>query len=400
MDTKGISKLDLKRRNRRQILLAIRNAGMLARVDIAAQLSLTRAAVTIITNQMIAQGILEDMNTPAPAPDQPRRKGRRKTMIRINPNYKFVLGAVVDEDFISVGLSNLDDEVLGKAKMALRTDTSEKEIIGFIVKSCRDMLRKSSLTPEQVLGLGIGIVQNRWTNLNVPLANNGSAIFTALEKQISTELKMPVFCGNAVGLYALANTDYTSKKYRSQLLLYSGSTYQTALVREGELIGGINTDRAYVDRVILQPNGRKSEGYPDGSVHAELSAATLCERVKADTGKDLTIEEMCEAYLQGDPDAVRITDEALGKLCVLIYNLCACYRTTHVVYHSYQITKPAMKRLQQMLAELCQSPSAEVTVERSKVEGDKSFLAGSKLAMERLFFDLGGLEPNSENSAE
>ena len=74
METKGISKLDLKRRNRKQILLAIRQAGMLARVDIAAQLSLTRAAVTIITTHMIAQNILEDLSTPLPALPMSRRK--------------------------------------------------------------------------------------------------------------------------------------------------------------------------------------------------------------------------------------------------------------------------------------------------------------------------------------
>ena len=79
MDTKGISKLDLKRRNRRQILLAIRQAGTLARVDIASKLSLTRAAVTIITNQMINQNILEDLNTPLPvSADEPPKKGRKK----------------------------------------------------------------------------------------------------------------------------------------------------------------------------------------------------------------------------------------------------------------------------------------------------------------------------------
>ena len=79
MDTKGISKLDLKRRNRKQILLAIRQAGMLARVDIAAQLSLTRAAVTIITNQMIAQNILEDMNSPAAElPNEPKKKAEKR----------------------------------------------------------------------------------------------------------------------------------------------------------------------------------------------------------------------------------------------------------------------------------------------------------------------------------
>lgn len=395
MDTKGISKLDLKRRNRRQILLAIRNAGMLARVDIAAQLSLTRAAVTIITNQMISQGILEDMNTPAPAPDMPRKKGRRKTMIRINPNYKFVLGAVVDEDFVNVGLSNLADDVLGKSKMTITAETGQKEIISFIVKSCRDMIRKASLKPDQVLGLGIGIVQNRWKNLGVEVTEKGAVLFDSVQEQVSRELGMPVFCGNAVGLYAVANTDFTDQRHRCQLLLYSVSGYQTAVVRDGELVGGIATDSASVDRIILTPGGRKSPGYPDGSVHAEISVSALEEQSKEALGRDVTIEEMCSAYIKEDPEAVRITNEALDKLAVLIYNLCACHHASRVVYHSYLITKPAMKRLQQLVSDIC-GERQEIKLERSKVEGDKSFLAGSQLAMARLFYDLGGMNPNAD----
>ena len=395
MDTKGISKLDLKRRNRRQILLAIRNAGMLARVDIAAQLSLTRAAVTIITNQMIAQGILEDMNTPAPAPDQPRRKGRRKTMIRINPNYKFVLGAVIDEEFISVGLSNLDDEVLGKAKMAIRGDIGKQECVSFVVKSCREMLRKSSLTPDQVLGLGIGIVQERWANVGVTADANGCVSFDALQKELGAELGMPVFCGNAVGLYALANTDYTDKAHRCQMFLYSGSTYQTAVVTDGELVGGINADTTYVDRFIISPNGRKAEGYPDGSVHAEITPPAMRERLKELIGRELPDEEIIEAMQNGNPHALRIRDDALQKIAVMIYNLCTCYRASRVVFQSYHITKTSMKRLQQLVANLNGSRK-DVVMERSKLESDKCFLAGSKLAMERLFYDLGGMPPAAD----
>ena len=121
MDTKGISKLDLKRRNRKQILLEIRENSTLARVDIAKRLNLTRAAVTIITNQMISEGILEDLATPKERDNEPKRKGRKKTMIRINPNYRFALGAAVTADYISIGLSNLEGEVLDKTFLPLKS---------------------------------------------------------------------------------------------------------------------------------------------------------------------------------------------------------------------------------------------------------------------------------------
>ena len=51
MEQRGISKLDLKRQNRLQILRVVHENGAISRVDIASQLQLTRAAVTIITNE-------------------------------------------------------------------------------------------------------------------------------------------------------------------------------------------------------------------------------------------------------------------------------------------------------------------------------------------------------------
>ncbi len=397
MDTKGISKLDLKRRNRRQILLAIRNAGMLARVDIAAQLSLTRAAVTIITNQMIAQGILEDMNTPAiPAPDAPRKKGRRKTMIRINPNYRFVLGAVIDEDFVSVGLSNLADDVLDKNMLPIQADTPKKTIISFIVQSCRDMLKKSSLSPDNLLGLGIGIVRDRWENIGASIAKDGSISFNSLRETVEQELKLPVFCGNAVGLYAMANTDYLDKKHRNQLLLYSGTSYQTAVIHDSTLLGGLLADTTTVDRMIVWPGGAKAEGYPDGSVHAELTKDALCRQMKEETGKDVNVEELIRLYLQNDAAALRIVNNAVQKLAYMIYNLAAIHSANRVVLQSYHIADSSMELLEQLVADI-NGTAPKVSLVRSSISGDRSFLAGCKLITEKQFYDLGGM-PQNQNA--
>ena len=53
MEKRGISKLDLKRRNRMQILRVIRESGPISRVDVASALEITRAAVTINSDYTI-----------------------------------------------------------------------------------------------------------------------------------------------------------------------------------------------------------------------------------------------------------------------------------------------------------------------------------------------------------
>ena len=61
MEKRGISKLDLKRRNRMQILRIIREYGPISRVDVASALEITRAAVSIITYEMIEEGVLVEI---------------------------------------------------------------------------------------------------------------------------------------------------------------------------------------------------------------------------------------------------------------------------------------------------------------------------------------------------
>lgn len=79
MDKQGISKLDLKRQNRMQVLRLIQREGNASRIDMAATLELTRAAVTIITNELIEEGILYEMGEQKYAFNERIPKGRKKS---------------------------------------------------------------------------------------------------------------------------------------------------------------------------------------------------------------------------------------------------------------------------------------------------------------------------------
>ena len=83
MEQHGISKLDLKRRNRMQVLRILKQNGSTSRIDIANQLELTRAAVTIITTDMIEQGIIYEVGEYKGTGDKALR-GRKKILIDIN----------------------------------------------------------------------------------------------------------------------------------------------------------------------------------------------------------------------------------------------------------------------------------------------------------------------------
>ena len=396
MDTKGISKLDLKRRNRKQILLAIRQSGMLARVDIAAQLSLTRAAVTIITNQMIAQNILEDMNSPAAeTPGEPKKKGRKKTMIRINPSFKHVLGAVVNERVISVGLSDITGAPIDNRSLEITDDSKTEELVTFIVTSCRELMQKHSLSNKQMLGLGVGIVPARWELFRAE-EKNGKVSFAKLCYLLEMELSMPVLAESAISLYALAGIDYADPDTSNQILIYSGQKFQYSIVLGNELIGGFQRDTSVIDRMIIVPGGASCEGYPDGSVHAELTRAALLSKIAAETGQTMTMDEVNAEYEANNPVITKIYEQAVSDLARLIYNLCIGSNVFCATLQCFRISEKTHQKLQDELNRLTGEEN-QIKVRFSVVDHTDAYRAGCTLAIERLFFETGGMLPGETN---
>ena len=396
MDTKGISKLDLKRRNRKQILLAIRQAGMLARVDIAAQLSLTRAAVTIITNQMIAQNILEDMNSPAAeVSNEPKKKGRKKTMIRINPDFKHVLGAVINERAISIGLSDITGAPIDNRYTEISDNAKTEELITFIVTNCRELMQKHSLSSKQVLGLGVGIVPARWELFRAE-EKNGKVSFAKLCYLLEMELSLPVLAESAIPLYALAGIDYSVPATSNQILIYSGQKFQYSIVLGNELIGGFNRETSVIDRMIIVPGGTACEGYPAGSVHAELTRAALLTKVAAVTGQTLTMDQLNAEYDAGNQKIAKIYEKNLSDLARLIYNLCTGSNVSCATLQCFRISEKAHRKLQSLLDQLTGSEHP-IQVRLSTVDNATAYLAGCTLAIEKQFFETGGMLPGDNN---
>lgn len=404
MESLGISKLDLKRRNRKQILHIMRECGPISRVDIAAQLDLTRAAVTIITNDMIEQGVLRELGE-APIDEQNPKKGRRKILLDINKDTKFVLGAMINEHDITVGLSNVAGDTLDKDMMALSDDINQQDIILFIAKSVQKMLKNAGLTEKQVLGMGVGIVPERWEELRADL-RSGEPDFSKLRYILELELNIPVVCSNAITLYGQASLDYRKGPHQNQLLLYSGSHYNLVVISENTLLHNCVVNSTMVERIVVNPGGRKVEGYPDGSVYAELTPGAIVEGIRESFSAEntpilyelaggnfdvVTINMMEEAYVQGESAVVAWMDTRIELLAQLLYNMMLAQYANTVVLQNYHLVDTQVSKLRACIAELADEEMAE-RVRVSAIDEEHSFLAGCMYAAEIMFYSQGGLK--------
>ena len=166
MISNGISKLDLKRRNRSQILRLLRRRGPTSRIDIAREIGITKAAITIITNEMIAEGILYEKGEQR-SPDVPVSRGRKKILLDICSTYKMDLGIVLERNQLHAGVATLWGEIVEKQSVPIAPSASREEILTQLEKVYQQLFYKNGLVPEQVTGLGICIAPIYFSRLEI-----------------------------------------------------------------------------------------------------------------------------------------------------------------------------------------------------------------------------------------
>ncbi|MGN0592636.1 MAG: winged helix-turn-helix transcriptional regulator [Ruminococcus sp.] len=408
MSEYGISKLDLKRRNRMQILRVIRENGAISRVDISAFLHITRAAVTIITNEMIAQGILEEVGEEPVDPGAEMRKGRRKILLDINPTYRFALGAYIDRDSVSIGLTTLNAATMDKRTFAIQPDTSVKDIVKMIRSTAKTMLNNSCLTGEHIVGMGIGVMPNMWSEMGL-LDRQGQPNFAKLEDMIGKGLDFRVFAGNAIALFALASNRYQDHLGAplNQVLLYEAEdAYHMAVLYQNNLREEFQKDTQVADTICVNPGGRPCEGYCRGSVKAELSPSAIGEkaaefyseeqtpelyRLTEGNGESITLAQILSALDAGDTVLQPLVTELLNQFCLMLNNLEKMFFAGRISMYKFGFTARNLEMIRSHMEQLAGAASAEKLV-LCDIEDRHHFLSGCAYAIQNGFFCSGGLD--------
>ena len=114
----GISLDSVKNNNKSQILKILQKTDAMSRKDIANQIGLTPAAVTMLCNDMMeAHMILEKGEM-----KEQKRAGRKKVLVDINYDFKYIVSVNIEAVDTSITVTNIRGNVLVETKVHTRTD--------------------------------------------------------------------------------------------------------------------------------------------------------------------------------------------------------------------------------------------------------------------------------------
>lgn len=404
MEYQGISKLDLKRRNRMQILKVIKENGPISRVDIASALEITRAAVTIITNEMIEEGVLYEVGE-APVSLDNLQKGRRKILIDINPNYKFALGVSITDMGVSIGLSNLNNDILDKSTMNGGVNASYEEIIDYIIDESNRMLRNSCLEPSKILGLGISIQPEHCGKMKVYF-KDGKLDFTNLIETFNDRIDIPVTCMNSISAMALANQKKNlEERFGNYIFIKFGKNIHMSVLLENEVMHEYVNYTNQIERTICKQNGRKLPGYPDGSVKAELTREAVCSKYAAVMSKEETpilwaategkpenvnYKTITMSFTKGETKVIEVLNGIFECMATVLNNFSTILFARHIVLHDHFMSDQIFEYFKKFVADYCGEDIAK-KIYISRVENNLEFVSGCAISIYEYFYKRGGI---------
>ena len=150
MQKNTLNATEMKRHNRSLVLMHIREQGC-SRIEIARRTGLTRAAISLIVEEMLREGILREGETQENAAGA-GAVGRRATQLILNPDAYHILGLNIARDVCTLGLTDFSGAVLCERSIPV-AGAAPGETLGCIDTAARELLETAPA--GRLLGMGV-----------------------------------------------------------------------------------------------------------------------------------------------------------------------------------------------------------------------------------------------------
>ncbi|MSE17168.1 ROK family protein, partial [Pantoea agglomerans] len=185
MKTNGKGPALLRLNNQKRVMTQLRKLRVTSRQDLAETLTLSKNTVSLIIDDLLEQGLIEELG-----PVSVASAGRPKIGITLRPEKLKSAGIMVERNVIHWRVCDYFSQVL--AEKTLRTDTSNPtRLLAELAMLCRELMKSY----PDLLGIGLGfpgIVDPRrgWMHISLPLEWQDVDLLGALSKHVSLPIRI------------------------------------------------------------------------------------------------------------------------------------------------------------------------------------------------------------------
>jgi predicted NBD/HSP70 family sugar kinase len=242
------SKALIRDLNRSAILALIGGRGPISRVDIARRLSLSGGTVTVLTRELVEDGLIQELDK------EPSNGGRRAVRLALVGEAAHAIGVKIAPDHLTAVRVNLDGEPTEFSEQPF--DAAAPDAVTQLGDRLAALIGSWGETPARLLGIGLGvpgIADGRAGVVESPLVGWHSLPLGAI---LEERLGLPVLIDNDVNTLAVAERLYgRGQSVEHFLTITLGRGVGLGIVVGGELHRGAKGGAGEFGHLRVVDNG-------------------------------------------------------------------------------------------------------------------------------------------------
>ncbi|ACZ00800.1 ROK family transcriptional regulator [Streptobacillus moniliformis] len=304
-----------------EILELISKNHCVTRMDLSLKLNISPAAISKTMKKLIEENLVLEDDTLS------SKGGRPRKILKINSEYKKVIGINFGPGFIYISVSKIDGSIIETRKKKFQFKVSQKLIT--LLTDELDLLFER-YNKNEILGIGLavnGIVNTR----------DGSSIFSPhlkwsnikLREYLENKFNLPVIVDNDVRAMLKAEI-YKVKKLSNVMYIYIRDGIGSSIMINNKIFEGVNFCTGEIGHFIINPtsNSRCQCG-KYGCLEAEYSSKMIRNKVIWELEKQgielennyITYKEIFEKASFGEEPYKAIVKEASIKIGSTVGNI-------------------------------------------------------------------------------
>ncbi len=308
--------------NKSMVLNIIKQDEPISRAQIAKKSSLTRATISEIVNELLAEDLVyEDGIDDGPL-------GRKGVLLRYNAAYRYVVGLDLGGTKISMGIIDFSGELLYQKTIPTFRVPDNQSFIQLLVKEISAFIAENQLDSKKLNAIGIaspGIIDYKNGIVVEGSPNLPGWEQLPLSKLMEEAFGVPVIIENDVRA-ALIGEVWKGKcqNVQSAVLLALGTGIGSALLMDGTIIRGSKNGAGEIGYMLFNREQLHHDWENKGCFETLASGSGLAKQYAMQSGANpdqISTKEIFAAAREGDALATNIVQQMIEYVSIAIINL-------------------------------------------------------------------------------
>lgn len=328
----------LRRTNSERLLSALMEHGALHRAELARVSGLSRTTVSNIVSDLVVGGVVIEAVGDQVAEagiDASEVDGRARGFLQANPGAGAAAGLDFTLERVWCHLTDLAGTTLASAGLTTARDTPWQERLTAGVDLLDELLTSAALARDALVGVAIGVpgpIDLR-TGVVGPSLPGQAWAGVNVSAEFGRHLAVPVLVENNTRLEAVAEFTWGAGREVDDVLYLGLSTgIGSGLLVDGNLHhGGARGGGGEVGHISADPAGAACPCGNRGCLVQYASLPAVLKALAPVLGADAGIDDVLTAAANGQPDTVRVLQQAGEVTGRVLANICNLLNPARII---------------------------------------------------------------------